>query len=486
MEEMSKHGKIGKAAMKAGMDRKTGRKYIRVQKLPSQMRKVRNYRTRKDPFEQDWDMIEKMLGEAPELEGKALFYWLLEQKPSRYEEGQIRTFQRKVKKWRGMKGPDKEVFFSQEHRPGEAIQTDFTNCNKLGITINGETYDHLICHPVLPYSNWEWGTVCRSESMMALNRGIQEALFHLGRVPTYSQTDNSTAATHDLRTGKRDFNKDYVRFVQYFGMKPRTIAIGQSHQNGDVESLNNVIKKRLKQHLILRGNRNFESVEAYEKWVQQEVLTRANNLRSRKVTEEIAVMRPLMVKRLQSHKEDIVRVSRESTIRVMENTYSVPSRLIGERVRVQIHDDRVEIFYSNVQQLVVERLLGKKKHRIDYHHIIWSLVNKPGAFSRYRYREELFPSLIFRKAYDRLCESLGTGYKSDKNYLMILHQAAALNEADVETALELLLQEKQLPTFARVKELVQPRQAETPKMDPLDPNLSEYDNLLKKMTEVMS
>ncbi|MDJ0765713.1 MAG: hypothetical protein QNJ97_22205, partial [Myxococcota bacterium] len=46
------------------------------------------------------------------------------------------------------------------HRPGEAMQTDFTNANELNIIIAGEPFDHLLCHPVLPYSNWEWATVC--------------------------------------------------------------------------------------------------------------------------------------------------------------------------------------------------------------------------------------------------------------------------------------------------------------------------------------
>jgi len=484
MEEISKHGKIGRASMMSGMDRKTGRKYFRSGSLPSDLKKEeREYRTRDDPFASDWPMLKEMLEDAPALEGKALFEWLMEQRPGRYEPGQVRTLQRRIKQWRATEGPDKEVFFAQEHRPGEAMQVDPTCAKKLGVTIGGEPFEHLLCHSVLPYSNWEWATVCLSESLMALRRGVQSALFQLGRTPGYLQTDNSTAATHDLGSGKRAFNEEYERFVEHFGMKPRTIAVGKSNQNGDVESLNNALKKRLEQHLLLRGSRDFESVKAYEAWVQ-EVLRKTNGLRTKKVGEELAAMKELSVNRLREHRVEQVKVSRESTIRVMENTYSVPSRLQGEQVKARIFDDRIEVFYGGEKQLTLERLLGRCKHRIDYRHIIWSLVRKPGAFPRYRYREELFPGLVFRQAYDALNDKLGCGYKADLEYLRILHQAAAVSEADVESALELLLAEGEAPLADRVKALVRPQPPETPEMEPYVADLGEYDELLKTATEV--
>ena len=478
MEELNKHGKLSLASMKAGMNRKTGAKYRNSGKLPSESGSAeRGYRTRSDLFAKDWPLVAAKLKLAPALEGKALFDWLMEQAPGRYEPGQLRTFQRRIKLWRSTMGPDKEVFFAQEHRPGEAIQVDGTWATELGVTIRGELFAHMLCHSVLPYSNWEWATVCRSESMMALRRGIQSALFRLGRVPEYVQTDNSTAATHDLKSGKRGFNKDYERFVKHFGMTPRTIGIGKSNQNGDVESANNALKKRLKQHLILRESKDFESVESYETWLW-EMIGKNNALRTKRVGEELVVMKELVVSRLREYKDETVRVSRESTIRVMQNTYSVPSRLSGEKVKVRIFDERLELFYGGRKQLTLERLLGSAKHRIDYRHIIWSLVRKPGAFSQYRYREELFPSLVFRKAYDRLNDALGNGYKADREYLRVLHHAAAVSESDVETALELLLTDGHLPLADQVKALVEPRQPKVSEMKPYEVDLVEYDGLL--------
>jgi hypothetical protein len=482
MEEKSKHGQVGLAAIRSGMDRKTARKYLRANKLPSAMTVERAWRTREDPFAEDWADIEEKLTIAPELEAKALFEDLLARRPGQYTEGQLRTLQRRIRRWRATRGPDKEVFFAQQHRPGEAMQTDFTSGNELGVTICGEPFPHKLCHPVLPYSNWEWATVCRSESMLAIRRGVQEAVFRLGRVTEFHQMDHSSAATHELSTGSRGFNDEYRSFVERLGMKPRSIEVDEPHQNGDVESLNGAFKRRLKQHLLLRGSRDFASEQDYERWVQ-EIAEKANALRTAKVREELEAMRPLVVSRLLDHDEETVTVSEGSTIRIRHNTYSVPSRLIGETVKVWVYENRLEVRYSQELMLTVERLLGRFGHRIDYRHIIWSLVRKPGAFARYRYREELFPTVIFRRAYDALSEAQ-PGTKGDLEYLRVLHLAASTMESEVGAALELLLSQGMLPTLDQVQALLNPKRTAVPEMAPLKVDLQEYDGLLVVQGEV--
>jgi hypothetical protein len=196
MEEMAKHGKVGLAAMRAGLDRKTARKYVAAGKLPSELAAPRTRRTRPDPFEDDWKALAARLDEEPGLEAKTLFELLCEEHPGRYEPGQLRTLQRRVRQWRAQRGPEREIMFTQAHRPGEACQVDFTETASLRVTIGGEVFAHLLCEFMLPFSNWQWATVCLSESLAALRRGIQAALFQLGRVPRFSQIDNSTAATH--------------------------------------------------------------------------------------------------------------------------------------------------------------------------------------------------------------------------------------------------------------------------------------------------
>jgi transposase InsO family protein len=493
MEERTKTGKTGLAAMKAGMDRKTAAKYLAEGKLPSELKQRRDWRTRPDPFEADWPAVRALLVDAPELEAKTLFEHLLGKHPGRYEPGQLRTLQRRVQEWRAKAGPEKEVYFAQEHRPGEAMQTDFTNCNELAVTIAGEAFEHLLCHPVLPYSNWEWATICHSESLLALRRGVQSALFRLGKVPRVHQTDNSTAATHQLgeraepdnerpdeaKRGRRGFNDEYQRLMDHFGMQPRTIEVGKSNQNGDAEALNGVLKRRLEQHLLMRGSRDFDSPEAYEGWVQ-EALEKANELRRMKVVEELAAMRDLQVARLPECVEETATVTSWSTIRVRRNTYSVPSRLIGHEVRVSVFEDRLEIRYGGTEQLSVERLRGEGGRRINYRHIIWSLVQKPYAFARYKYREELFPSVTFRRAYDALVAG-GCERDADREYLRILHLAATTMESQVEAVLELLLTEQRLTSSDPVKALVAPKEpAEVPSLQTPQVDLSEYDGLLSE------
>ena len=176
MSEVDKGVGVGVAALRGGMDRKTARRYREAGKFPSELKKPRIWRTRANPFHEDWDGLVEMLDAAPELEAKALFEDLMGRRPGRYEPGQLRTLQRHIRCWRALQGPEREVFFAQDHRPGEAAQTDFTWATELEISLAGEPFPHMLCHLVLPYSNWSWATVCRSESMAALKLGVQEAL----------------------------------------------------------------------------------------------------------------------------------------------------------------------------------------------------------------------------------------------------------------------------------------------------------------------
>ena len=476
MSERTRGATIEVASLKAGMSRRTGSKYLAKGVLPSELTSPRTWRTRDDPFAEDWPWMASMLTDAPELEAKALFEYLRAE-TGRYEPGQLRTFQRRVRRWLALNGPDKEVFFPQQHRPGEAVQTDFTWATELGITILGELFDHKLCVVALPFSNWRWASICQSESLAALKHGVQEALFRLGRHAIWHQTDNSTAATHDVPSGKRQFNAEYVKLIEHLGMKPRTIGIGKSNQNGDVEAANGALKRGIKQHLLLRGSADFDSVDAYRTWLNA-LLEKANATRGTRLEEELAAMEPLVCRRLPAWTEAQIRVTSWSTIRVKHNAYSMPARLIGERVRVRLYDDRIEVYFAGALQLSTPRLLGRNGHRVDYRHIIWWLVRKPGAFARYRYREDLFPSLTFRWAYDLLCERQ-SARNADLTYLRILHLAASTMESDVELALDVLRETDEVPDFELVRSLVAPATTAVPHLTDFEPELSEFDGLLQ-------
>jgi len=172
-----------------------------------------------------------------------------------------------------------------------------------------------------------------------------------------------------------------------------------------------------------------------------------------------------------------VRVSRFSTIQVLGNCYSVPSRLIGATITVRVRAETLEGYVGASRAFRLPRLVGKQQQRIDYHHVIWSLVRKPGAFAAYRYRDELFPTTTFRQAYDRLRRVLPR--RADREYVRVLHLAATTSENEVDTALTLLLEAQTPPTVEAVRELLglaRPTAPPSIAVPPLD--LTAYDRLL--------
>jgi transposase InsO family protein len=433
MREYEKTGKIVVSAMKADVHAQTARKYVEAVQPPAELQAQHLWRTRPDPVAGVWERAEQMLSQAPELEAKALFEYLCGMYGPEGGVGgrALRTFQRRVLAWRLQHGPDKEVFFAQEHLPGKVMQLDWTNANELGVTIAGRPLEHLLCHSVLTYSNWEWASRCQSESLLSLRHGLQESLYQLGAVPERLQIDNSSAATHRVGSGGREFNPDFLSWVQHYGMKPQTIAIDCPDQNGDVESQNGHLKRRLTQHLLLRGYRDFETVEAYDAFVVQ-VLHQANDPRRARLAEEFKVMRPLPPTRLSEYDELSCRVSQHSTIRVKKVTYSVPARLIGQEVRVQVYEGQLKVFHGRELLLSLGRATGERRAVIDYRHLIEHLLRKPGAFAHYVHREELFPDSSFRLAYDRLVADHGER-AGRLEYLHLLRLAAELGEAAIST-----------------------------------------------------
>ena len=485
MRERSKGKTQEQAAAKANLkSRKTAGKYEGLGKLPSELKKLREYRTRNDPFEDNWLEAEKMLEKAPELEAKTLFEWLCEQHPGKYQEGQLRTFQRRVSNWRVF-NVSQELSLEQVRQPGEMMQTDGTWMTELGITINGQAFPHLLIHSVLPYSNWEWGRVAQSESLLAIRLGVQSTLMKLAHVPKIHQTDNTTAATHQLgleasekSLEERGFNEEYLQLMAHYGMEPQTIHVGNPNENGDIEAANGGFKQAVKQHLLLRGSTDFESLEAYEAFLGQ-VMEKRNALRSEKLAEELAVMKPLQASPWPEMREMRVRVNRAGLIRVQSNGYSVPSGLKGKQVTVRVYEWHIEVWYANRRVESLPRLIGAKKYQINYRHVIDTLLRKPGGFRNYRHQADLFPRAVFRQAWDALQKRLSPR-RADIAYLRILKLAAKGLETDVAAALEELLASKQVWDDQTVADRVHPRQPKIPGLKAETVNLQEYDRLLSR------
>jgi len=480
MRERSKGRTQEQAAVKANLkSRKTVAKYERLGQLPSELKEPRGYRTRADPFADDWPQVEQMLAKAPELEAVTLFEWLCEQHPGRYQEGQVRTLQRRIADWRALH-QEQVATLEQVHRPGEVLQTDGTWLSELGVSLAGQAFKHVLIHCVLPYSNWEWGAIAQSESQLALQRGLQSSLFKLGYVPSYHQTDNSSAATYQVtRSGERAYNQGYLALLQHFGLEPRTIAVGCPEQNGDVESSNGGLKQALRQHLLLRGSRDFDYLGDYEDFLGQ-VMTKRNHRRQARFEEEIAVMKPLQAQPLRPYQEVRAKVNRGSLIRVQRNVYSVPTHLIGQQVTVRLYEWHLEVYYRHILVERLSRLVGQHKQQINYRHLIDSLLRKPGGFRDYRYREALFPSLVFRQAWDRL-QGWYSPRKADLIYLRILKLAARYLECEVAEALTLLLAGSSRWDETDVEQLIEPHRAiAVPTLAEPVVNLKQYDALLQE------
>lgn len=459
-----KNGKtLEQAAARAGMSVPTARKYLRAAKLPSALKSPRTYLTHPNPFDTDWPWVEAQLRRDPALQAKTLFTVLCEDHPDRYSAGQLRTFQRHVAKWRALHGPERDIIFEQVHLPGRLAQSDFTHMDDLGVTLAGSPFPHLLFHLVLTYSNVEAATICFSESFESLAEGLESCLWQIGGVPQQHRTDNLSAAVQTIAAdGQRTWTDRYSALMQHYGLTPSTNTPGEAHENGDVEQAHFRFKEAVDQALRVRGSRDFVDRAAYTNWLQ-ELVRKRNATRQARWSDDLAALRPLPKTPLHPCRELHLVVSRFSTIRVLHNTYSVPSRLIGTTLTVRVRAEVLELYVGTSCALTLPRLSGRFQARIDYHHLIFSLVRKPGAFAQYRYRDELFPSLSFRTLYDTLVERQPS--RADREYLRILHLAASTSEADVEAALLLLRESRSTLTFNAVRELV--HSSVSPQLPPL-------------------
>lgn len=461
------------------MSLRTARRYLNRTE-PPKSRKPRDYRTRPDPFGEVWHEVTNLLSKDDGLEAKTVMEWLLERYPEKFHPGQLRTLQRRIKDWRILEGPVRnDVFFPQVIRPGQQTQSDFTWCNKLEITIAGKPFPHLLFHLVLPYSRWEAASIATSESFESLSEGYSRAVRELGAVAPEHRTDNLAAA---VPIGQRKvFQRRWGDFLAHYGVEPSANNPGMSNENGSIEKSHHLLKSAIDQKLRLRGSRDFGSVSAYESFLAEMIHSR-NRSRCTRFAEELKLLKELPARSWNDPRELTVTVSAWSTIAVLRALYSVPSRFIGTKLRVLVYRDCVQIFYAHKLVQEMQRIPAGDKS-INYRHVIAHLLRKPGAFANYQFREELFPGLVFRRAFDTLLSELGSA--SDKEYLRILNLAAMNSEHQVATALAALLANNQLPTETAVRALITTK-IEVPNITVNPPDLKQYDSLINNSDEDQS
>jgi len=466
------------AAAASSMSLRTAREW-ETGPAPSATKQLRDWRTRPDPFATVWlTDVEPLLVRDLKgvLEAKLVLEVLRTRYPEQFHPGQARTLQRRFRDWRARHGVEPEVFFEQVAVPGREAAIDFTHATDLDVTIAGDPFPHLLFEFVLSYSHWTWVAVAFGETFEALAAGVQGALWSLGGVPDVLRSDNLSAATHELKASSgRDLTPRFRAVLDHYGMRSSRITPGKAHENGVAEQAHRRLKALVAQALLVRGHADFVNVAAYDGFVQEVVAYWRNRPAAARLAEERPAFRALPSAAIPSYTTYYPVVRRWSTIRVAHRTYSVPAQLMGHTVEARVHPNVVEVRYRDQVVQTMPRLRKEDAHRIDYRHVIGWLVRKPGAFARYRYREDLYPSVLFRRTYDALVRSHGE--RADVEYLRILQLAATAGEARVAEVLATVLDQVGGFDYVTVQAHVAPPVCVVPVIHIPVPDLSVYDAL---------
>ncbi len=472
---------VSLAAAKAGFSAATAYRFEKDRRLPSQKKTPRGSR-RPDPLVGIWETeIVPMLQAAPGLRAVAVFEEILRRHPE-LGAGIRRTLERRIRSWRAVHGPEQEVIFRQDHPPGRLGLSDFTDMADLGVTVAGVALEHRLYHFRLAFSGFEHAhVVLGGESFVALAEGLQNALWALGGVPEQHRSDSLSAAFRNLdRDAKEDLTRRYADLCAHYMMAPTRNNPGVAHENGAIESAHGHLKKAIADMLLLRGSADFGTLDAYRHFVD-EIVGRRNKRNAKRIDLERASLRSLPADRTSDFEEAIVIVTSSGGFTLRKVFYTVPSRLIGHRLRVRLYDDRLDCFLgsSHLMTLIRGRAQpsGKHGHIVDYRHVIHSLRRKPMALLNLVYRDQLFPRLAYARAFEFLLarNSEKSACRTMVGLLALAHEQAC--EAELAALLEAELEAGRLPDLAALRERFRPEAASIPDIAVSLTPLSVYDEL---------
>jgi hypothetical protein len=469
------------AAAKAGFSAATAYRIEQDPRLPSQKKAPRG-RRRPDPLAAVWDSeVVPLLKTVPGLRPVAIFEEICRRHPD-IGRGIRRTLERRIRGWRALNGPDRDVIFRQEHPPGRLGLSDFTDLRDLGISIAGVPFDHRLYHFRLAFSGWEHAhVVLGGESFVALAEGLQNALWALGRAPLQHRSDSLSAAFRNLdRDAREDLRRRYEALCAHYRMAPTRNNRGLAHENGSIESPHGHLKQAIRDALLLRGSREFATLDAYRRFVD-EIVGRRNARLAKRLDVERPALQPLPARRTTDYEETIVRVTSSSGFTLRKVFYSVPSRLIGHRLRVRLYDDRLECFLGATPLMTLRRGRprpdGKHGHVVDYRHVIHALRRKPMALLNLVYREQLFPRRAYRRAFEGLLnkDSEREACRTMVGLLALAHDRAC--EAELAEIIDAELDAGRLPDLDGLRRRFAPDPAAIPNVTVTIAPLHLYDEL---------
>lgn len=475
------------AAAKAGFSERTARR-LEADPEARARRKAesRTWRTRENPLADVWASdIVPMLEAAPGLRPVTILNELARRYPERDWPSHRRSLERQIRTWKAQCGPDQEVIFRQEHPPGRMGLSDFTDARDLAVTLAGQRLDHRLYHFVLAFSGWQHAeVVLGGESYVALANGLQAALWELGGVPELHRSDSLSAAFRNLEPeAASDITARYQALCCDYGMTPTRNNRGVAHENGSIESRHGHLKARLDQALLLRGSRDFADLDAYRRFVA-EAVAQANAPRRELFALEQPHLRALPAAPTPAYEETTVRVTSSSGFVLRRVFYTVPSRLMHHRLRVRIHDDRLECFLGGTHVLTLTRgrppLPGRSVHGyvVNYRHVIHSLRRKPQALLNLVYRDQLFPRTAYRRTWDALTAALDPrlACRTMVALLALAHEAGC--EADLAGQLDRCLDIGELPDPGALQRRFMPSTGDLPTVTVALPAAAAYDTLL--------
>lgn len=473
---------VAAAAAKTGFSQATAYRLEKDGELPSRKRKART-RRRPDPLEGVWESeVLPMLNASPGLRAVTIFEELLRRHPE-IGAGMRRTLERRIRKWRALHGPEREVIFRQEHPPGRMGQSDFTDMGDLGVTVAGERLDHRLYHFRLPFSGFESAhVILGGESFVALAEGLQNALWALGGAPEQHRTDSLSAAFRNLNADARqDLTRRYEELCAHYGMVPTRNNTGVSHENGSIESAHGHLKRAIHDALLLRGSRDFDDIIDWRRFVD-ELVGRHNARIGKRIELERAALKPLPTRKTADYEETRATVTSTSTFTLRKILYTVPSRLIGHKLLIRLYDDRLEVFQGFTHLFNLTRgkapSNGGYGYIVDYRHIIHSLRRKPMALLNLVYRSQLFPRLAFARAFDVLLESKGEkiACQTIVGLLALAHERAC--EAELASIIDKELDAGQLPELSVLTTYFTPKHTAMPAVVVNLPTLAVYDEIV--------
>jgi len=423
-----------------------------------------------------------MLTAAPELRAVAIFEEMQRRHPD-LSDGTRRTLERRIRAWRALHGADQEVIFRQIHEPGRMGLSDFTDMADLGVTIAGVPLDHRLYHFRLAYSGFAHAhVILGGESYVALAEGLQNALWALGGAPREHRSDSLSAAFRNIDHGAReDLTQRYDALCLHYGMEPTRNNRGVAHENGSIEGPHGHLKKAVKDALLMRGTGDFDDLAGYRLFID-ELVSRKNAHHAKRIAAERIVLQQLPGQRTCDHEETIVTVTSSGGFTLKKVFYTVPSRLIGHRLRVRLYDDRLDVFIGATLLMTLARgraaTTGKHAHVVDYRHVIHALRRKPMALLNLVYRDQLFPRDAYRLTFDRLLENL-----PDKSACRLMVDLLALAhdrgcEADLATLLTADLAALRLPDITALRTRFAPDPASLPEVVVHLTPLSSYEVLV--------